>query len=87
MMPNKNSPCKDCTERFIACSDKCPKDARGEFGYKAWKAEYYKQKAAEKEYNKRSYEDYLRSERREYEQERYGIAKHRMKRGNIYGRK
>ena len=31
------SPCKDCAERFLACSDKCPKDARGEFGYKAWK--------------------------------------------------
>ena len=32
-------------------------------------------------------EEGKRSERREYEQERYGIAKHRMKRGNIYGRK
>lgn len=28
-----------CTERFTACSDRCPKDARGEFGYLAWKAE------------------------------------------------
>ena len=27
------SPCKDCTERFIACSDHCPKDERGEFGH------------------------------------------------------
>jgi hypothetical protein len=33
------SPCHNCTERFIACSDHCPKDERGEFGYKAWKAE------------------------------------------------
>lgn len=33
------TPCKDCTERFTACHDKCPKDARGERGYKAWKAE------------------------------------------------
>lgn len=32
-------PCKDCTERFLACHDRCPKDERGEFGYKAWKAE------------------------------------------------
>lgn len=32
------SPCKDCPERFAACSDHCPKDERGEFGYKAWKA-------------------------------------------------
>jgi hypothetical protein len=33
-------PCKDCPERFAACSGKCPKDERGEFGYKAWKARY-----------------------------------------------
>lgn len=33
------SPCKDCTERFIACQDRCPRDARGEYGYKAWKDE------------------------------------------------
>ena len=32
-------PCKGCTERFTACSDHCPKDKRGEFGYKAWRAE------------------------------------------------
>lgn len=25
-------PCKDCTERFLACSDHCPKDERGEHG-------------------------------------------------------
>ena len=31
------APCKECTERSTACSDHCPKDARGEFGYKAWK--------------------------------------------------
>ena len=35
----KYSPCHNCAERFIACSDRCPKDARGEYGYKAWKAE------------------------------------------------
>jgi hypothetical protein len=27
-----------CTERFTACSGKCPKDERGEYGYNAWKA-------------------------------------------------
>ena len=32
------APCKDCTERHTACHDKCPKDERGEFGYKSWKA-------------------------------------------------
>ena len=33
-------PCNGCTERFLACSDRCPKDARSEFGYKAWKARH-----------------------------------------------
>lgn len=33
------SPCASCTERFTACQDRCPKDARGEKGIKAWKAE------------------------------------------------
>ena len=37
-------PCKGCTERFPACSGKCPKDARGEYGYKAWKEQYQAQK-------------------------------------------
>ena len=34
---NTPPPCKDCAERFIACWGDCPKDKRGEFGYKAWK--------------------------------------------------
>ena len=42
----KKCPCGDCSERFPACSDKCPKDARGEYGYKAWKAEQAAEKAA-----------------------------------------
>jgi hypothetical protein len=45
-----NSPCKDCPERFIACSDKCPKDARGEYGYKAWRVDLDKIKAARLKY-------------------------------------
>lgn len=36
----EEAPCKGCPERFPACSDHCPKDARGEFGYKAWKARF-----------------------------------------------
>lgn len=56
------SPCKGCTERSTACWDRCPKDARGEYGYKAWKAEYQKVQAAEKEYKKRSREDWLRGD-------------------------
>lgn len=31
-----DSPCKGCTERFTACHGNCPKDSRGEYGYKAW---------------------------------------------------
>lgn len=61
-MASKISPCKDCTERFPACSDKCPKDARGESGYKAWKAEYQKQQEAVKEYKMRRREDWMRGD-------------------------
>lgn len=44
------TPCKDCVERFIACSDRCPKDQRGEYGYKAWKASIYLVKKVKKNY-------------------------------------
>ena len=72
------APCKDCSERFTACSDKCPKDARGEYGYLAWKAEQNKIKQAEKEYLKNRREDFLRSEIREdycqkYVHSKFGI--------------
>lgn len=43
-------PCKGCTERFTACSDHCPKDERGEFGYKAWRAEIDKVKKNRRDY-------------------------------------
>ena len=35
------APCDGCTERTISpnCHANCPKDARGEYGYKAWLAE------------------------------------------------
>lgn len=42
----KPCPCKDCPERFTACSDRCPKDLRGEYGHKAWKAEMDAEKNA-----------------------------------------
>lgn len=35
----KPSPCNKCPERFTACSARCPKDERGDYGYKAWKAD------------------------------------------------
>ena len=71
----KYGPCKDCTERFLACSDNCPKDARGEYGYKAHKAALQKEKAVEREYKLRRREDYMRSEQRQEDQ--YQFAKHK----------
>ena len=82
----KKSPCKDCTERVTACWDKCPKDARGEYGHKAWKADLKKQQDAEKEYKRRRNEDYLHSEEREAARQKYGKHKNKLKDGYIYGR-
>ena len=81
------SPCKDCPERFRACSDNCPKDARGEYGYKAWKAEYRKVKDAEKEYKMRNREDWLRSEQCERNVRQYVESKNRMRGVSINGKK
>ena len=47
-------PCKGCSERFQACHDRCPKDERGEYGYKAWKNEIKRIKKAREEYLKRN---------------------------------
>lgn len=47
------SPCIDCQERFTACSDRCPKDARGEYGKEAWKAEIARVKMEREKYLKR----------------------------------
>ena len=63
MAPEKNrlryntrdpAPCMGCTERFTACQDRCPKDARGEFGYAAWK-----QQSADVNKNRKTYYDIL----------------------------
>lgn len=45
---NAMPPCKDCIERFTACHDRCPKDKRGEFGYKAWKKQIEEEKQKQK---------------------------------------
>ena len=71
----EKSPCKDCPERFLACSDKCPKDARGEYGYKTWKAALQKEQAAKKEYNRKRRDDYLRSEECESAVEKWRLSK------------
>jgi hypothetical protein len=49
LTPHKLPPCKDCKERFTACHDKCPKDKRGEYCYKAWKSELCEKKEQIKE--------------------------------------
>ena len=56
------SPCDGCTERFRACSDRCPKDERGEFGYKAWKAEGERVNRSRKEYMEKRVYDFKRRE-------------------------
>lgn len=65
-MRDNNCPCRGCTERFTACSDRCPKDERGEYGHKAWVADYRKQEAAIKEHKRRDKEAFLRSEQCKY---------------------
>ena len=66
-----------CPERFPACSDHCPKDARGEYGYKAWRADWDKIKKAEKEYKLQSREEFMRSETKEYHCQKYISSKRR----------
>lgn len=53
-----DSPCNGCTERFTKCHDRCPKDARGEPGYKAWKAEIERVNKAREEYAMRKDKKY-----------------------------
>jgi hypothetical protein len=74
-MTPKIAPCKDCAERFPACSDKCPKDIRGEYGYKAWKADLHKMKAADKEYKRKRREDFLMSEQCESTVEKWRLRR------------
>jgi len=81
MNPN-TSPCKGCAERFTACSDRCPKDSRGEYGYKAWKADQQKLKTKKNEYIQQRREDWLRSEQKEASTLKYIKARD----GKVYRR-
>lgn len=54
----EKSPCKECAERSIACSDHCPKDARGEYGYNAWKKDAANVNDNRKEYNDKKWRRY-----------------------------
>lgn len=71
----ENAPCKNCPERFTACSDKCPKDARGEYGYNAWLADVRKEKAQMKEWKRRDREAFRRSEQCTWKNKRMGVPK------------
>ena len=46
------APCKDCGERFEACWGKCPKDERGEYGYRSWQADIKKVKESREAYKR-----------------------------------
>ena len=73
----KDCPCYGCTERFTACSDRCPKDERGEYGYKAWKAKLEAEKQAARLRNNLSYSN---AKRRAVwaaiKGDHYGLQKH-----------
>ena len=45
------SPRRDCTEKFTACHDCCPKDKRGEYGYKAFRERIDKVKGEIRNYH------------------------------------
>lgn len=62
-MRDNNCPCNGCTERFTACSDHCPKDERGEFGYKAWLDKAHKDKAEQTKWRRQKSEDMKRDSR------------------------
>ena len=72
------SPCKDCPERFTACSDRCPKDDRGEFGYKAWKARHLAQQKHLEEGKSRWITPWtIDSERRTRREMKFGSGGHK----------
>ena len=55
-------PCKGCTERCVIesfnCHDRCPKDERGELGYKAWKSRLDEINKRRKEYEAKPFVQY-----------------------------
>lgn len=59
------SPCTNCGERHTACHDKCPKDDRGEYGYRTWKADTKKVKDTRRAYLAEKHQVYEEEKRRE----------------------
>ena len=72
---NNDSPCKDCPERFPACSARCPKEARGEAGYDTWIAELHGLKEKHAAYVKQHNEDYKRSETYDWKRKKRGTGR------------
>lgn len=72
----EDSPCHGCTERFLACSDRCPKDKRGEYGHKAWLNRIHAQKKDLKETGNRWSRPWSASQEKRHRKEiqfsRYG---------------
>ena len=71
----RDNPCHGCTERFTACWGKCPKDARGEYGYDAWKADFKAEDDADRERKHRDREDFLRSEECTWKNKRRSVPR------------
>ena len=65
-------PCNGCTERFTACADHCPKDARGEYGFNAWKVRCQAQKKHLEDTKYRFNVPMTESRERAYKQHRIG---------------
>ena len=70
-----DSPCKDCAERFPACSGRCPKEARGERGYDTWVAQLHDLKEKYAAYVKQHNEDYKRSETYDWKRKKRGSGR------------
>lgn len=67
-----DSPCKGCEKRFLACSARCPIDAEGGYGYKAWREKEQEKQALYKEYVKQHNEDYKHSEEFDWKNRKRG---------------
>ena len=45
------APCGGCAEKFLGCHSNCPKDKRGEYGYKAFQERIVQVKASRRSYD------------------------------------
>ena len=59
------SPCEGCTERFTACHDRCPKDERGQYGFKEYRNRIEQVKDARRQYEMK-YNPYFHNYKEEH---------------------